>query len=105
MHFVSEMQEKYPELNDIQNSENLFFNQPDGKISVDLKQIFNDICVSALPGGSSAFINDFIQRIKESINPKEDEKFMINGWSSILDNNSCSKNKFTKNLMKPPTII
>ena len=66
MHFVSEMQEKYPELNDIQKSENLFFNQPDGKISVDLKQIFNDICVSALPGGSSAFINDFIQRIKES---------------------------------------
>ena len=66
MHFVSEMQEKYPELNDIQKSENLFFNQPDGKISVDLKQIFNDICISALPGGSSAFINDFIQRIKES---------------------------------------
>ena len=66
MHFVSEMQEKHPELNDIQRSENLFFNQPDDKISRDLKQIFNDICISALPGGSSAFINDFIQRIKES---------------------------------------
>ena len=66
MHFVSEMQEKYPELNDTKINENLFFNQPDGKISVDLKQIFNDICISALPGGSSAFINDFIQRIKES---------------------------------------
>ena len=66
MHFVSEMQEKHPELNDIQKSENLFFNQPDGKISIDLKQIFNDICISALSGGSSAFINDFIQRTKES---------------------------------------
>lgn len=66
MHFVSEMQEKYPELNDTKINENLFFNQPDDKISRDLKQIFNDICVSALLGGSSAFINDFIQRIKES---------------------------------------
>ncbi len=66
MHFVLEMQEKHPELNDIQKSENLFFNQPDNKINIALKQIFNDICISALPSGSSVFINDFIQKTKES---------------------------------------
>ena len=66
MHFVLEMQEKHSELNDIQKSENLFFNQPDNKINIALKQIFNDICISALPGGSSVFINDFIKKTKES---------------------------------------
>ena len=66
-HFVLEMQEKYPELSDIQNSKNLFFEALKDNKNADLKQIFSDICASVLPGNSSTFIDDFIAKTKESV--------------------------------------
>ena len=66
-HFILEMQEKYPELSDIQNSKNLFFETLKDNNNADLKQIFSDICASVLPGNSSTFIDDFIARTKESV--------------------------------------
>ena len=66
-HFILEMQEKYPELSDIQNSKNLFFEALKDNNNADLKQIFSDICASVLPGNSSTFIDDFIARTKESV--------------------------------------
>ena len=66
-HFILEMQEKYPELSDIQNSKNLFFEALKDNNNADLKQIFSDICASVLPGNSSTFIDDFIAKTKESV--------------------------------------
>ena len=66
-HFILEMQEKYPELSDIQNSKNLFFEALKDNNNADLKQIFSNICASVLPGNSSTFIDDFIVRTKESV--------------------------------------
>jgi len=65
-HFVLEMQEKYPNLNNIQNSKNLFFEALENKNNADLNQIFSDICASVLPGNSSKFIDEFIRRTKET---------------------------------------
>ena len=65
-HFVLEMQEKYPELSDVQISKNLFFEPSDDKNNVDLKQIFKDICAFVLPNDRSTFVEDFIRRTKES---------------------------------------
>ena len=65
-HFVLEMQEKYPNLNDIQNSKNLFFEALENKNNAYLNQIFSDICASVLPGNSSKFIDEFIRRTKET---------------------------------------
>ena len=65
-HFVLEMPEKYPELSDVQNSKNLFFEPSDDKNNVDLKQIFKDICAFVQPNDISTFVEDFIRRTKES---------------------------------------
>lgn len=65
-HFVLEMQEKYPDLDDAQNDENLFFKYSDDKNTVDLKQILIDICATVLTCDSSAFVDDFIRRMKDA---------------------------------------
>jgi len=65
-HFVLKMQDTYPDFNKNQSNGAHTFKPSGDKNSVNLKQILNDICISVLPSDSSAFIDDFIKKTKES---------------------------------------
>lgn len=65
-HFVLKMQDTYPDFNKNQSNKAHTFKPSGDKNSVNLKQILNDICISVLPSDSSAFIDDFIKKTRES---------------------------------------
>ena len=65
-HFVLKMQDTYPDFNKNQSNRAHTFKPSGDKNSVNLKQILNDICISVLPSDSSAFIDDFIKKTRES---------------------------------------